>query len=587
MMSNPLLLDRTSPARIFRLIASPYSFYFETMAGFGLLAILTNVINDTNRTFGSFRDWLAISTAGYAAAFAVLIVGRFIFLNSRRLSLFAVLAVFALTGLARGVTIYFFGLSIGAVTTDQFTYRVFGSMVYSLFLLAQVTVLVSNTVRTGAKADELEQQMLNLQDALINLREKLAVQKAELAGRVKALVYPMVEELIAKVSASRVSGSVAEAVASLKSAVDQEIRPLSLAISDSQDSGLLALTGKPKAKFRLFARLAEPVSVGRLFTPLWMTLFMLVLTASAAFHSFGLTSAPKQLAILAVLTFCLLAIARVSMAKLFLKQDRAFFVHILSYAVIGFIVDLAIMISPFTQGKYVAGKVTTFVVVIGTAFFIVQILQLQRESATRSLEVINDRLEKLTSGARRELWLYRRKVATVLHGPIQARLYASAIRLSQAKRINTALVGRVSGELRAALVELDFEKQQSPSLREVLRQIVDVWSGTCEIYLKVDKSVFLLAKRDSDFNEAFIEVAREAVSNGVKHSKASEIEVSAELVNDIVELRVSNNGSNFEVGAAATKPGFGTALFDELTLSWSLGKGEDQRNQFNAKLVVN
>ncbi len=586
-MPDSLPLNETAPKRVFRQIGSRYAFYFETMIGFAFPAILVNVINDTNRTFASFLDWLAIATAGYASAVAVLISGRLIFLKAKSVPLLAALGFFAMAGIARGFTIYSFGLSLKAVSTAEFAYRIFGSLVYSLFLLGLITVLVSNAVRTGRKSDELEQQMVNIQDALINLREKLAVQKAELAGRVKALVYPMVEDLIGKVSATRASGSVSEAVSSLKTAVDLEIRPLSLAITDTQDSGLLALTGKPKTRFRVFSRLPEPISVGGLFAPVWMTLFMLVLTTSAAIHSFGPVDAPKQLAIVALLSFALLSIARAAMSKLVLRQDRAFIVQLVTYAAIGFALDIAMKLSPFSRVTYVPGKITLFVIVIGTGFFIGQILQLQRDSATRSLEMINERLEKLTAGARRELWLYRRKVATVLHGPVQARLYASAIRLSQAKRVNKALVDRVSDELRAALSELDFDKAQSPSLRQVLRQIVDVWAGTCEVFLKIDKSVFLLAKSDADFNEAFIEVAREAISNGVKHSKASEIEVAAELVNDIVELRISNNGTIAEVSAEATKAGFGTVLFDELTLSWSLARGSDQRIQFNAKLVAN
>jgi hypothetical protein len=473
------------------------------------------------------------------------------------------------------------------VKPEEFAYRVYGSMVYSTFLLGLFTVLVSNAVRTSTKSDELEQQMVNLQDALINLREKLAVQKAELAGRVKALVYPMVEELIAKVSDSRSSGSVAEAVASLKEAVDSEIRPLSLAISDSQDSGLLAMTGTPKARFRLFTRLPEPIAVGALFAPLWMTLFMLIITTSVAIHVFGPVDGPLQILLALVVSFAALSLAKFSLRNVVLRQDRAFSVQLAVYIVTGASIDLALWFSPFNEGVHQFGKVTIFVTVIGVGFFVGQILQLQRDSATRSLETINDRLEKLTAGARRELWLYRRKVATVLHGPVQARLYASAIRLSQAKKVNKALVDKVSDELRAALSELDFERSKSPSLREVLRQIIDVWAGNCEVYAKIDKSVYVLAKKDSDFNEAFIEVVREAVSNGVKHSKASEIEIAADLVGDLVQLRISNNGTIAEVSPEATKAGFGTTLFDELTLSWKLAKGDDGRILFAAELVAN
>ncbi|MFM6963773.1 MAG: hypothetical protein ACKOWJ_05900 [Micrococcales bacterium] len=584
-MSSSIAISRLPVRRALQQLGSKYSYYYDTIIGFAFPAILTNLVNDAIPTKGGVADWLAISFAGYLAAAAVFLLGRAILFNRSRVPTVVTLVVFAFAGVARGIVIYSLGNAYGVVASHEFVYRVFGSMLYTFFMLGLITVLVSNAVRSSRKYDELEHQRLLLQDALVNLREKLSIQKAELAGRVKALVNPMIDDLISKIAASRAEGSVAVAVASLKSTVDRDIRPLSLQIGNDQTPGLFEATGKPAIKFRLFTKLQSPIQVASMYSPIWFMLLLVMVAAPAASHIFGNPNWGYQIALVGVIGILLLELAKRSTAKLQLTQTAAFFVQLTSYALIGAVVDIALTLSPFNTVQYTPGRVTLYVVVAGIGFFIGQLFQLQREESAAYLATTNENLERLNAEARRELWLYRRKLATVLHGPVQARLYASAIRLSQAKRVSAKLVEQINGELKEVLRELDFDKQDRASARSVIRQVIDVWAGTCEIYPKIDKSVMQAAKRDPNFEAAFIEVIREAISNAVKHGQATEIELNADTFGDLVKLRLINNGKLLPSDSKG-KAGFGTELISELTLRWSVGATSDDRTVFEADFVI-
>lgn len=582
-MTENISLERFPMSRALKQLGSKYAFYYDTIVGFSLAAITTNIVNDYAVNQGNLVDWLIISIAGYAAAAAVFLVGRGIFFKRENVPTFGVIAIFLLAGVARGATIFGLGRWFDQVQASEFLYRVVGSTLYTFFMLGLISILVSNGSRSAEKTDELEHKISVLQESLIGLREQLASQKAELIGRVKSLVYPMIQDLIEKVGSSRASGSVVDAVASLKTAVDDELRPLSLSVSNESAGFSLKQLGQMKSRFRLFTRVSVPIEVSSLFSPTWMSVLMVLIAAPTATHLFGATGM-LQLTVGAVVVFAGLHLATFLLRGRWLSQELSFVVVMTTCALLGLIGDLGVTYSPFNTVDYKPGRLIVFLMILGSAFFIGQLYQFQRDLATRQLVEINDRLEKLTASARRELWVYRRKVATVLHGPVQARLYASAIRLSQAKRISKPLIDKVSRELGEALAELDFEQQSRESMRQVMRQIIDVWSGSCEIFSAINKDVYLLAKKNPDFEDAFVEVIREAISNAVKHSKADEIEIVSVVKGDLVALSVFSNGS---AAVAELSRGFGSRLFDDLTYSWRLRTAGDGRTEFFAQLVVN
>ena len=81
-----------------------------------------------------------------------------------------------------------------------------------------------------------------------------------------------------------------------------------------------------------------------------------------------------------------------------------------------------------------------FGAVVGGTTFAAQFAQLQRKTTTEKLAGVNQQLEILNASLRQELWLNRRRTASVLHGPVQAALFASAMKLSQTAEPTPELV---------------------------------------------------------------------------------------------------------------------------------------------------
>ncbi|MBP6043709.1 MAG: hypothetical protein KA500_04280, partial [Rhodoluna sp.] len=212
-----------------------------------------------------------------------------------------------------------------------------------------------------------------------------------------------------------------------------------------------------------------------------------------------------------------------------------------------------------------------------------QLRQTQRVITQIAAREVNAQLELLNSQARRELWLNRRRIATVLHGPVQAALYASAMRLAQAARPTKKLIQTVNADLESALEVLKFDSLEAPDLKSVLAQIGEVWSGTCEIYLGVSKNVYQITKKNALLSEAVVEVLREGISNAIKHGQATEIDVEAKVSGKLIELSIVNNGKA-PVNKAGN--GFGSKLYDELTLAWQLSEMADGRTKFGATIFI-
>lgn len=74
--------------------------------------------------------------------------------------------------------------------------------------------------------------------------------------------------------------------------------------------------------------------------------------------------------------------------------------------------------------------------------------------------------------------------------------------------------------------------------------------------------------RDKSARICVNEIAKEAVSNAVRHGNASVAKIEIDrMQNDLIEMKISNDGAPPK---AKIEKGVGSQMFDELTLEWSL-----------------
>lgn len=171
------------------------------------------------------------------------------------------------------------------------------------------------------------------------------------------------------------------------------------------------------------------------------------------------------------------------------------------------------------------------------------------------------------------------EIATYLHGEIQAGLTASSLLLQQAAQSGDSdlaqeALERASGLLNQDLTNISFTRMATPEKK--IEKIVEAWKGIADISLTLPPF--------GQLNEAVlrnsVRLIEEAISNSIRHAKATEIKVVGMLKGDLFTLSVISNGNPMTKG----KAGLGTKMFNDLAIEWSYA-AESGHNRLTFILV--
>ncbi|CAB4557365.1 unannotated protein [freshwater metagenome] len=207
-------------------------------------------------------------------------------------------------------------------------------------------------------------------------------------------------------------------------------------------------------------------------------------------------------------------------------------------------------------------------VVITLVSFYMQFLRTQRRDAEREMTNVVSDLAIMNSQLRQEVWLNRRRIASILHGSVQSALYASAIRLAKTDTPSPEEVAAVQADISAAIKKLE-STEGAENFAEVLEQIKTVWDGALEIELP-SIGVEIQEKLDANpvASACAAEVVREAVSNAAKHGKAEHVVIALEQTGpNLLGITVTNDGQPLP---AEIEAGYGSSILDEVAFSWQL-----------------
>jgi len=154
-------------------------------------------------------------------------------------------------------------------------------------------------------------------------------------------------------------------------------------------------------------------------------------------------------------------------------------------------------------------------------------------------------------------------LARYLHGEFQAGLIATSLLLERASQTGDTDLARYA--LRSAVdiltqdhVQLSQTKVSSPVAR--LEKIAAGWRGIATVTFSVD---WIEGLEAAELNDA-IALIDEAVSNAVRHAKASTISINGSLEGTELNIQILSDGQMMTHNAA----GLGTKLFNELANNW-------------------
>ena len=577
-MSEVYKPHRPTAKRLLGQIGSRYALSNLVVLLFLIPAFGTGLIFESLRLDTNLLERFLVSTAGYLAVAAVLILARRLLVGKPVKSRPAfVLAAFLIAGFARGVVLLGLDVLTGHHQIGQELFRLLGGPIFTFVTLTLAAVLASNYQRHRESLSALADERYRLQIRSAGIRAKVQIQREELLEKVRSLLDPA----IAKIQANLTGKSSTEAIASLRSTVDEVVRPLSIEVAEASDE-VEAESGK--AVLREKAPLPSRILLGEFIVPLWSTLIMSIILVPAAF----LVEQPLNSLVILLTTFLCMFLGLGFFQLLTIKfpiHPYLAAIAVPSFSAISLVPIY--FVADLLQWNVAVSQIHAlllFGVCVGVTTFVAQFAQLQRKSTTENLVAVNLQLQILNASLRQELWLNRRRTALVLHGPVQAALFASAMKLSQETQPTPELVAEVEHDIAQALEKLNNPSNlEGENISDLLNQIVEIWSDAAEISIEIPEELEAAITKSPLTSEALIEISREFITNAIKHGKASRVSLKVSRLDEArIAIEVIDDGQGLPPGA---KPGFGSKLLSELSLVWRQTREGDTTRSY-AEIVL-
>ena len=577
-MSDSYKPHRPTAKRLLNQIGSRYALSNQVLLFFLLPAYGTGLIFESLRLDTDLLERFTVATAGYLATISVLLLARLYLKGKEDKSRPAfVLAVFLLSGFARGVVILFLDVLTGQHETGQELFRLLGGPIFTFVTLTLSAVLASNYQRHRESLAVLADERYRLQIRSAGIRAKVEIQREELLEKIRSLLDPAISKIRANLSGESSNA----AINSLQSTVEEVVRPLSLEVSEASDE-LEAESGK--AVIREKAPIPKRIMLGEFLVPLWATLIASIIVVPAAFLIEDASDSVLIIASIFATMFLGLSLFQFLTIKIPVPP-------LVAAVVVPSIYSLSLVplyyVIPAMQWQVTIEQthaLLLFGASVGVTTFMAQFAQLQRKTTTENLEGVNLQLEILNASLRQELWLNRRRTASVLHGPVQAALFASAIKLSQSQKPTPELVVEVEKDIQDALEKLNNPSNlEGESISNLLDQIIEIWSDAAQIEIAIPEGLEKAITGQPLASEAFIEISREFITNAIKHGKASHVNLRVYRLDAFrLAIEVIDDGQGLPPGA---KPGFGSKLLTELSLSWKQTREGDKTLSY-AEIVL-
>ena len=553
--------------RLIRSLGGAQSFNATAIILYSIPGLLSTLLFDRIRFGGDLWQWTLIALSGYVIAAVLYLAGGAVYHRLRpRIGEhpYWVLFYFGLVGLARSFAIYSLGTDWNLIPRTDWLFRLFGGPVFTGATLGIGVIIGIIFANSAAEGVRLRAERRRLSELRQSMQQRIETQRAELAGRVQGILAPALEDVrrhLANANESR------QIIGTLSHTIDEVVRPLSHNIATADEGGIAdSATGRPGRRSAIGP--LHPMSVGGIFLPRVSALLITVssLPAAVALRP-GIAGVFMALVegfvILVALSAMRQVVGRLRLPILFatifvaLTFTGAQWFVVLAVGELGMKLTLEQTINVYAFG-YVFGSF----VAAGQA------LQMARGMAAGQLREVTTKLELLVSRLRQEVWLNNRRMASVLHGPVQAALYAAGMKLSQAKVIEPALVSEVESDIANALERLDSVNElQQHDFADVINEIVSLWRGSCEISVFTTDECSFALRRDLNAAACVVEVVQESISNAIKHGKASNASVMISMVGrSLVEVRVRNDGKPLAIG----ETGLGSQILDEICHSWTI-----------------
>ena len=550
---------------VWRHLGADYALSNTVIGAFVVVFGAKTVITEVHSLEGDPLAWLILGGGTLLVSVALCLAARRFLLPrlSRRKRPWAVIGVYLLAGFTRGLLLTFVTT---ALDVPFYPGILLSPMLSSLLVMTLALVSVGWFSHHRAQMNRLIQVEAQLIDINENFEKWVEQSNDELRAQVRDYLDPAIVR-IHELLAEKDSASPEALTNILAATVSDVVRPLAQSLSTPPTTEISMVSERPSAQ--AFRIISAQIDVPRAIRPAALIVLVLVILSVQPIQMSVSASNPGTIPLLLLVALALAAIKRFWPRRL--ATCSILWASVLVLAAFA----LALLLPLYAVGLFLPDVVQSVVPDFGVSFtywlllgmgtsipsMFKQLGQQDEEStATNTVE-----LEMVESRFRRQLWINRRNLTWVLHGPIQSALVSSGLALSGTS-VTEGDRERVRVNLAAALNQLDSCSAAQLDLVEALTALAAVWSRNCTVLWRITPAAQALLDDDRNAVLCLGEVVREGVSNAVRHGKAGWIDVEVEARRGLLRVSVQDNGSGL---VATADPGLGSAMFDEITHSWT------------------
>lgn len=537
---------------------------------------------------GSLGWWLVVSALGLGVVLAGLAAVRRL-LDARVPGPLFVLGVFEALSLTRSLLVGLVSVAWGLAPALDVPTALLSGLVTGPALLAVGAYVVSRHDAHRALVADLEAKRQTLLETERTMDAELARTTAELSDAVGTTLQPAIRALEEALDAAARGASTGPVLTALTELIDDRVRPLSHQLVD-EPAESTAHEG-PTATLPVRVRVPVPARcrVGVGIRPAPAALLGALVASAPAFHDLSPLAATTYLLALGGWTWAALAVARRILGHLELRTPAT----VAAVAAIHVVATRPFAPLFIAAGGHVpAGTEITGILIwalIGSSFILIPLVGARRAATEAELAVTVDRLTDTVGIIRRRATLTRRRLAHLLHGNLQGALLAAAVRLSATPIPSAGLIESVRADIEAALARLHHDPGETPApLNRTLQEIIGTWGEQRSITATVEPTAAATLADHPDAEQAVAMIVREAITNALRHGRARSVEARIAHRDgqghdpQVVEIVVCDDGTGWP---AESRPGLGTATFDELSRAWSYDS-DGNGTRFSALVTV-
>ncbi len=568
--------------RTFRHIGSKHAWSWQLLLFFLYVLSVISFLTDSVLAQSFDPRWFLVNILAFLPPISIALAYRFLFLANRPDTSrpFLNLAVASIAGASRNVSVGVFANLLDLESVDRWIFRVIGGMVIgiAIFLLWSIVQGTSSDYKSSLLT--LSQIQTELSETRGEMPELLQEVNETLQNRTRSAVLPQLQEINRALGENRSSEL---AVQQLRETLENQVRPLMDEIARTTPAPFAPRNIEQLAKIR--AELPSRFNVYEALPILGSSL------AQSMGYGFWLTFLYAVQGTLQSLQAIAVYALTLFLARLLVPRNREFtrlagatlVIVIATVASSATVLYLATLSLPLIQFVAIAG-LSVFGGILSPILLAMNAAR-QRRRVEIEAQISLDLLEiaKQNSFFAQRVWVFRRRWLLVLHGTVQSALTAAVNRLSNAKEVDEFIVQMVNQDLLRAVTAIDTDQTTSVDLEESFKELRDLWSGICSVNVKISERAKRALTRNTDTTFCVNEIAKEAISNAVRHGAAKSATIEIDRVeDDLLTLEISNDGIPLRTRETS---GIGSEMLDEICLNWSL-ENAGKKVRLNANLPV-